>query len=377
MYLDQSVYMQAFDTKIKLLRLTPALKSTSSSYNQFSLGFKDSINQTLCSLHEPNEVIIDKKIEVFHGNGSILKLIKIIKQLIDKNNYDLVHIHNGLTGVAFLLAIFPFKLFLLKKTIFTLHNSWNVIKPINQFLNLIIMIVCRKICICSKSSKESIPKIIAFFLNNKSQTIVNGFDHQRIDNVEIKKIDNIHFDKKSIIKIVYVGVLNNVKNQIALLEVLKTTEINSEIIFIGDGKNKAALIDFSKDIPNYVKIRFKGLVSREVTIEHMLEADISISLSKGEGMPIAALESMYSGCYLILSNIPPHLELTLPLDRHYLIELSNKAQIRDSLLYVEKNIEEIKSNRKKSKDHAISNFSIKKMLQLYTDVYQDVYKQNK
>jgi glycosyltransferase involved in cell wall biosynthesis len=237
--------------------------------------------------------------------------------------------------------------------------------------------MCRKICICSKSSKDSIPKLFSFFLRNKSQTIVNGFDHQRIDNIEFKKINNIHFDKNSAVKIVYVGVLNNVKNQIALLEVLKTTQINSEIIFIGDGENKKALIDFSKNIPQYVKIRFKGLVSREETIEHMLEADISVSLSKGEGMPIAALESLYSGCYMILSNIPPHLELTLPTDRHFLIELSNKSQIRDSLLYVEKNIKEIKCHRKKSKDHAISNFSIKKMLQLYMNVYQDVYKENK
>ena len=362
---------------MKLLILIPALKSTSFGYNELSVRFKDSINQTLCSLHEPHEVVIDKKIKVFHGNGSILKLIKIIKQLLNKNNYDLVHIHNGLTGVAFLLAIFPFKLFILNKTIFTLHNSWNVLKPINQFLNLIVMIVCRKICICSESSKKSIPKIFAFFLSNKFQTIVNGFDYLRIDNVEIKKIDNIHFDKNSIIKMVYVGVLNNVKNQIALLEVLKTTKINSEIIFIGDGKNKKALIDFSKNIPNYVKIRFKGLVSREVAIEHMLEADISISLSKGEGMPVAALESIYSGCYMILSNIPPHLELNLPPDRHYLIELPNKTQIRDSLLYVEKNIKEIKCHRKKSKDHAISNFSIEKMLQLYTNVYQDVCEENK
>ena len=203
---------------MKLLILIPALKSTSFGYNELSVRFKDSINQTLCSLHEPHEVVIDKKIKVFHGNGSILKLIKIIKQLLNKNNYDLVHIHNGLTGVAFLLAIFPFKLFILNKTIFTLHNSWNVLKPINQFLNLIVMIVCRKICICSESSKKSIPKIFAFFLSNKFQTIVNGFDYLRIDNVEIKKIDNIHFDKNSIIKMVYVGVLNNVKNQIALLK---------------------------------------------------------------------------------------------------------------------------------------------------------------
>ena len=47
---------------MKLLRLTPALKATSASYNQFSLGFKDSIDQTIVSLPK-HQVLIDRKIK--------------------------------------------------------------------------------------------------------------------------------------------------------------------------------------------------------------------------------------------------------------------------------------------------------------------------
>lgn len=46
---------------MKLLRLTPTLKSTTTAYNQFSLGFKDKINQTVGSLQK-DEVSIDEKI---------------------------------------------------------------------------------------------------------------------------------------------------------------------------------------------------------------------------------------------------------------------------------------------------------------------------
>ena len=59
---------------MKLLRLTPALKATSSSYNQFSLGFKNSIDQTVGSLHK-HEVSIDENIRVFHGDGSPFLMI--------------------------------------------------------------------------------------------------------------------------------------------------------------------------------------------------------------------------------------------------------------------------------------------------------------
>ena len=64
-----------------------------------------------------------------------------------------------------------------------------------------------------------------------------------------------------------------------------------------------------------IKIKFKGLVSRDLTIEHMLDADVCISLSKGEGLPIAVLEAMYSGCFMILSDIPPHKEVSPPQER--------------------------------------------------------------
>ena len=47
----------------------------------------------------------------------------------------------------------------------------------------------------------------------------------------------------------------------------------------------------------------------------MLEADVSISLSKGEGLPIAILESMYAGCFMVLSKIPPHNEISPPHER--------------------------------------------------------------
>ena len=102
---------------MKLLRLANTLNSTSAPYNQFSLGFKKTINQTYCSLFK-NDVQIENSIQGYHGDGSIFKMIKIIRKLIIKNNYDIVHIHSGVTGIIFLIAIFPFKISLSKKIVF-------------------------------------------------------------------------------------------------------------------------------------------------------------------------------------------------------------------------------------------------------------------
>ena len=102
---------------------------------------------------------------------------------------------------------------------------------------------------------------------------------------------------------VYAGAFNNTKNQMALLEVFKENQIDAEIIFFLEKENtKKSSMEYSKLIAKPTITTFKGLISRDLAIEHMLEADIFISLSKGEGMPIAVLEAMYAGCYLILSK---------------------------------------------------------------------------
>ncbi len=361
---------------MKLLRLTPALKATSSSYNQFSLGFKNSIDQTVGSLHK-HEVSIDENIRVFHGDGSPFLMIKQIKRFIAKIEFDVIHIHNGLTGFLFILAIFPLKLGLLKKTVFTLHNSWNVLKIQNKFFNLIVILLANKVCTCGQSSHESLPKILSYFIASKTKAVINGFDNNRIDRVQNNKFKVTHFDQRSRIKILYVGGLTKTKNQIALLDVLNSTALDAELIFLGDGINKKYLIDFSKNISNSVKIDFKGLISRDSTIEHMLEADIFISLSKGEGLPIAVLEAMYSGCFMVLSTIPPHQEVSPPSERCLFVDRTNKGEIVNALNYVSNHIEKIQGEREISKDYAISKFGMKNMLANYREVYDSISKESK
>ena len=95
---------------MKLLRLANTLNPTSAPYNQFSVGFKDEIEQTFCSLLE-NELPVDNKVNGHHCRGSILNMFSTLKELIKENDFDVIHIHSGVTGLIFILAIFPFNLF--------------------------------------------------------------------------------------------------------------------------------------------------------------------------------------------------------------------------------------------------------------------------
>ena len=75
---------------------------------------------------------------------------------------------------------------------------------------------------------------------------------------------------------------------------------------------------------------------------------------------------------MILSIIPPHKEISPPLDRCLFVDPSNKLEIINSLNYVRGNIREIKARRAESREHSISNFSVDKMLDGYIKVYNSL-----
>ena len=108
----------------------------------------------------------------------------------------------------------------------------------------------------------------------------------------------------------------------------------------------------------------------------MLEADVFISVSKGEGLPIAVLEAMYCGCFLILSNIPPHIEISPPSERCIYVDSANEKEVINSLNYISQNIEKLKGQRNISKDYSIDSFGLDIMLKGYMEVYKSFYLDN-
>ena len=154
-----------------------------------------------------------------------------------------------------------------------------------------------------------------------------------------------------------------------LLRALEKSNLEVDLIFLGDGSERSSLVELSMRVPDITKVDFKGRVSRDVAIEHMLEADVSISLSKGEGMPVAVLESMYAGCFLILSTIPPHREVAPPEERCLFVNPDMDIEVVEALKFAVENIHLLQSGRDQSTHYALSTFSVARMLKEYYAVY--------
>ena len=113
---------------------------------------------------------------------------------------------------------------------------------------------------------------------------------------------------------------------------------------MGDGPNRKSLEAFTKKLNTKINIVFKGQIPRCSAIEYMLEADILVSLSKGEGMPISVLEAMYSDCFVILSDIPPHREICPPAGTCIFVDADKSIQLVEAVNFCQENIGTIKSN---------------------------------
>ena len=210
----------------------------------------------------------------------------IILRRID--DIDIIHLHSSKAG--FLGRIVSFLLGESKKTIYTPHAI--------SFLRLDVSTQKRKIFIamekfasffggkivaCSQSEKEAIEE-----QGIKNVTFINN----GIKPLKIEKKVNIS-DK---IIIISVGRLSIQKNPKLFNDIALEFKDNPNIQFIwcGDGELKSELTS-----PN---IKCTGWIERKKLENYLANADIYLSTSLWEGLPLSVLEAMSIGLPIVLSN---------------------------------------------------------------------------
>lgn len=203
-------------------------------------------------------------------------------------NIDIIHLHSSKAG--FLGRIVSFLLGKSNKTIYTPHAI--------SFLRLDVSPKKRKIFIwmekfasffggkivaCSQSEKEAIEK-----QGIKNVTFINN----GIKPLQVKKKVNTS-DKITIISVGRLSIQKNPKlfNEIALEFVDNT---NIQFVWCGDGELKAELT-----APN---IDCTGWIERKELENYLANADIYLSTSLWEGLPLSVLEAMSIGLPVVLSN---------------------------------------------------------------------------
>lgn len=210
------------------------------------------------------------------------------------------------------------------------------------------------IVVVSETIQKRISKLLPSNIKRRIRVIYNG--------VTTKK-RSVYFENKRKNRAVVVAVLEPRKNVGFVVSVVK--EINElDLHILGKGSERYILESQAGD-----NTTFLGKI--EDVSKELNEASFFISASKSEGLPLAAIEAMSAGAYLILSDIPQHREIIGDDEDIGMVFNFNNQSSLESLLK-----ETLSSSENVNTDKIIErfekNFSSEIMSRKYTDIYNSV-----
>lgn len=295
--------------------------------------------------------------------STILKFRKIIK----KEKPDILNsylIHSNLFGRIF------GKLFGVKKIICSVRN-----KHINKhFLNFLDRRTSFLVDLYTPNSNALVPFLIKHqkIKKAKIRVIENGIEldkfNFKID--EKKKKKELGLKKQFIIGCI--AKLEKQKGYLTLIRAAK--ELNNPnmlFLFIGDGKERQKLENFSKNLGVQDQIKFLGW--RKDTKELLKITDLFVLPSFHEGMSNSLLEAMASKVCCLVSNIDENKELIKNEENGLTFRTGNYKNLAEKIkfLYNNKNLRE--KYREKAYETAKKRFDIKKTVEKYTEVVESVW----
>jgi glycosyltransferase involved in cell wall biosynthesis len=290
----------------RILHLTASVAQTSGQYNEHCLPFIGQRDLTVCSFHRP---VLDPQGEIacFHGGGTSVGYLRALRAaLVRSRAYDLVHAHSARAGVLFLL----FSLFrrgYLARSVYTVQNSYDNYHWGNRLLLIPIFATYRRLVMCSEACRNSLPWWLRWLGGTRVRVVQNAVDVERVRRVLER--GRRRRDPEAFV-IACVGRVIEIKNPLLLLDAFaRAAEPNWRLRFIGDGALRSRVLSDAKARGIGDRVAITGLIPRDAVFETLGAADAFVSVSKGEGLPVAVLEGMACGCPTILSDIPPHREV--------------------------------------------------------------------
>ena len=267
----------------------------------------------LVSKNDPDESYVDK-IEQTGGSvyvlpRSIKKIVKYIialNQLVQKNKYDVVHIH-GNSGTCILEAI-AVKAAKTSKIIVHAHNTTCKYKFVHMVFKPFLNMIINGRLACSEAS--------GYFLfgNNPFQVLNNAVDveNYRFNKLWREDVRKKHDIPEDMVLIGHVGTFSYQKNHEFLIEVFRNyhgLNKNSSLILIGEGKKQGVIRDLVKTLGLEEFIYFIGGVDN--VNQYFSAFDCFLLPSRFEGLPLVLLEAQASGISCLTSTaVTNHANIT-------------------------------------------------------------------
>lgn len=358
---------------IRVLRLSPALTETSSEYYAFSLPMLPGIQTTYLSYFPPKIQKISPEITVYDGNGQLLHFLKKLYSLLSRNSYDVIHAHSPhmslFVSLMLLLGFWSYR----KKSLLTIHNVYSDYRLSHRLMFLVGFIFFRRIVYCSSSAQQSFPRLYRK-IGSEEQIIINGAN---VDWIE-ETIANSEQDatEQERFRVIAACRLEASKNIDKVIRGFYAADVPySELLIIGDGSLfqylQAMTLNYEEEERPHV--RLIGMKPRTDVYRLFAKADLFVSLSAHEGMPIAVLEAMAAGCPVVLSDIPAHHEIAQNQKHVDFASLEEPGQyIQKIRSFAKMPAQERRRIGQNCRQHVGKYFPLHKMVSAYEQVYQNL-----
>ena len=303
-----------------------------------------------------------------------IKSYKELKKLLSQNCYNIIHCHTPMGGVLGRLAARNKK----TKIIYTAHGfhfykgaplfNWLVYYPVEKYLANFTDVL---ITINTEDYNVAKQK----FLSCKNIFRLNGvgvdLDKFRQRDEETRRNLRKSFGiNDADFVIVYVAEFIPRKNHKSLIKSIFTLNQkieNLKVIFAGIGPLLDKYKQQVKTMGVSETVRFLGYRS---DIDKLCNvADIGVSTSKQEGLPIGVVEYLVSGLPIVCSKIRGHVDIVKNGENGLLFDLGEPAQLINSItaLYDNKNLRsEIGQKNIKIRENYSRATAISKMAEIYT-----------
>lgn len=348
-----------------IVTITDGISPTSMPFNEFMLyRIRNYPNekQVFIQLFEKGvdeNVIMPDCVDFYSLGINLHRIRQTIRIIEQRYNVKAYHIHEGKSVILFSVATLLTRR---KKSIYTLHSTYRNYPFHNKLFSFCASMMAKKVVCVSETSYKYYPKVLKMLRGKDAMSIQNGVDTDRIDSVDSSVIA-----PNGVFTMMYVARLIPLKRHYILFDALTRLK-NVRLILIGKGPLMDELRELAKEKKLEQQVEFWGLLPREKVYKSLMEADLYVSTSSYEGLPIGVLEAMGCGTACLVSNIEQHEEIaqkcpalmTLPPDANLWAKKIAELMKENELL---------KQMGIDSKEQVYANFSLKRMHEQYNLLY--------
>jgi glycosyltransferase involved in cell wall biosynthesis len=254
------------------------------------------------------------ELKVFAGDDTLRGFFRAFSAAVEAEEYDVIHAHAPQTGalLTLALAVRPSRRRLWRSLVYTVHDSFHDYRFRNKVLMLPALATFRRVVFCGHAAYESYPASWKRLVGSRARVVQNAADLDRVERA-ITGVTRTQDD--STFKVVSVGRLEKVKDPLALLAGFREiSDERSRLAFVGAGSLETELAGEIQASRLQDRVEMTRLIPRDDVFVRCAHADLFVSSSRGEGLPVAVMEAMATGCPVVLSDIPPHRELAEGVD---------------------------------------------------------------